>query len=154
MKQSTRIQWANETVQICQDGSYPAPSGRVVHFAAEIERAKAGTVMCSGETPPPNPAQPRVGRTQIKVRNQTTFEALRQLADGASHLACLNFASAKNPGGGFLSGAQAQGKNLSLGRELPNTGIGVSATAPNSPGKKGRCGEREERTQKWTNEVR
>jgi uncharacterized protein (TIGR02452 family) len=89
-----------------------------VHFAAEIERAKAGTVMYSPETPPPRPARPRFGRTQIKVLNQTTFEALQQLSDGAGHLACLNFASAKNLGGGFLSGAQAQEEALARSSAL------------------------------------
>jgi uncharacterized protein (TIGR02452 family) len=118
MKQSSRIQWANETVQICQDGSYRAPSGRMVHFAAEIQRAKTGTVIYSLETPPPGPTRRRFGRTQIRVSNQTTFEALRQLADGTSHLACLNFASAKNPGGGFLSGAQAQEEALARSSAL------------------------------------
>src|SRR5690349_6209905 len=118
MKQSSRVQWANETVQICNDGSYAAPSGRMVHFAAEIERARSGTVMYSPETPPPYPKQRRFGRTQIEVRNETTFSALQRLADGTSHVGCLNFASAKHPGGGFLSGAQAQEEALARSSAL------------------------------------
>jgi hypothetical protein len=35
MSQAIRIQWANETVRICQDGGYLAPSGRTVSFAGE-----------------------------------------------------------------------------------------------------------------------
>jgi uncharacterized protein (TIGR02452 family) len=118
MSQAIRIQWANETVQICKDGTYPAPSGRIVHFAAEIERARAGTVMYSLETPPPYPAQRRFGRTRIEARNETTFSALQRLADGTGHVGCLNFASAKNPGGGFLSGAQAQEEALARSSAL------------------------------------
>jgi uncharacterized protein (TIGR02452 family) len=118
MKQSSRVQWANETVQICKDGAYTAPSGRIVHFAAEIERARAGTVMYSLETPPPYPPPRRFGRTRIEVRNETTFSALQRLADGAGHVGCLNFASAKNPGGGFLSGAQAQEEALARSSAL------------------------------------
>jgi uncharacterized protein (TIGR02452 family) len=118
MKQSSRIQWANETVQICKDGAYPAPSGRIVQFAAEIERAKTGTVMYSPESPPPYPRHRPLGRTQIELRNETTFSALQRVADGTSHLACLNFASAKNPGGGFLSGAQAQEEALARSSAL------------------------------------
>src|SRR5258707_12062420 len=118
MSHAIRIQWANETVQICKDGAYPAPSGRNVHFAAEIERARAGTVIYSLESPPPYPTQRRFGRTQIEVRHETTFSALQRLADGAGHVACLNFASAKNPGGGFLSGAQAQEEALARSSAL------------------------------------
>src|SRR4051812_4141921 len=109
MSQASRVKWANETVAICKDGSYLAPSGRTVNFVEEIERARSGTVIYSPETPPPDPAaQWRLGRTKITVVNETTFDALQRLADGGGHIACLNFASAKNPGGGFLSGAQAQ----------------------------------------------
>jgi uncharacterized protein (TIGR02452 family) len=118
MSQAIRIQWANETVQICKDGGYRAPSGRMVHFAAEIERARAGTLMYSPEYPPPSSLHRRFGRTEIKVLNQTTFEALQQLSHGAGHLACLNFASAKHPGGGFLSGAQAQEEALARSSAL------------------------------------
>lgn len=118
MKQSSRVQWANETVQICKDGSYPAPSGRNVHFAAEIERARAGTVIYSLESPPPYPPPRRFARTRIEVRNETTFAALQRLSDEITHVACLNFASAKNPGGGFLSGAQAQEEALARSSAL------------------------------------
>src|SRR5215831_15589275 len=108
MSHPSRIQWANETVTICNDGGYRAPSGRPVHLAGEIERARAGTVMYSPENPPPSRARRKSGRARMEVHNETTFEALQRLADGVDHVGCLNFASAKNPGGGFLSGAQAQ----------------------------------------------
>ena len=74
--------------------------------------------MYSPENAPARPTQPRSGRTRIKIINQTTFEALKQLSDGTGHLACLNFASAKHPGGGFLSGAQAQEEALARSSAL------------------------------------
>ena len=48
-------------------------------------------------------------QTELLVENCTTFAAARTLiARGFENPLCLNFASAKNPGGGFLSGSQAQ----------------------------------------------
>jgi uncharacterized protein (TIGR02452 family) len=46
------------------------------------------------------------------VVNETTFNALARLGGNGGHVGCLNFASAKNPGGGFLTGAQAQEEAL------------------------------------------
>lgn len=104
-------------MEICQTGSYLAPGGRTVDFAAEIERARGGTVIYSPQAPPPISARRRTGRTRIEVLNETTFGALQRLADGVDHVACLNFASANNPGG-FLSGGQAQEEALARSSAL------------------------------------
>lgn len=47
--------------------------------------------------------------TKFEVVNETTFDAARRLAkEGDENILCLNFASAINPGGGFLKGTIAQ----------------------------------------------
>ena len=52
--------------------------------------------------------------TGFEVINDTTLAAARRLveAERGSDPLCLNFASAKNPGGGFLGGSQAQEESL------------------------------------------
>src|SRR5262249_17412335 len=52
--------------------------------------------------------------TEFRVVNCTTLAAARQLVreEGAADVLCLNFASGKNPGGGFLNGSQAQEESL------------------------------------------
>jgi uncharacterized protein (TIGR02452 family) len=118
MNRAKRIECANEAVTICSTGSYITPSGRIINIAAEIERAKSGTILYSPETPPPRRTPRPIVNTQIRVLNETTFGALRRLTDGKSHVACLNFASAKNPGGGFLTGAPAQEEALARASAL------------------------------------
>lgn len=57
-------------------------------------------------------------KTTIEVQNCTVLEALAQLINTSTKLGCLNFASAKNPGGGFLGGAQAQEESLARASAL------------------------------------
>src|SRR5260221_8898092 len=114
MKRVTRALMAKQTVAICDAGFYVAPSGARVNIGAELDSAKAGTILYSPEKPPAQ--KKRVGgvvSTRFEVKNETTFHALARLAgSGSGHLGCLNFASAKNPGGGFLNGSLAQEEAL------------------------------------------
>jgi uncharacterized protein (TIGR02452 family) len=76
-------------------------------------------MLYSTEKPPL--ANPRTGGfvTRFEVNNETTFQALSWLAEsGSGHLACLNFASARNPGGGFLKGSVAQEEALACASGL------------------------------------
>ena len=52
-------------------------------------------------------------KTSFEVREETTIQSLlRNISGGNIDPVCLNFASAKNPGGGFFNGAQAQEESI------------------------------------------
>ena len=51
--------------------------------------------------------------TVFEVIEETTIQSiLRNTSEGYSNPMCLNFASAKNPGGGFFNGAKAQEESI------------------------------------------
>ncbi|WP_031482383.1 TIGR02452 family protein [Streptomyces bicolor] len=98
---------AQETERIVAEGAYRAPGGREVSLVAAIEAARAGTRM-HGPDPVPVP-EASVAETFFEVTGESSLEAARRI-DGSA--AVLNFASARNPGGGYLNGAQAQEEAL------------------------------------------
>ncbi|MFH0172708.1 TIGR02452 family protein [Streptomyces cacaoi] len=108
---------ARETEEIVAAGRYRASDGREVSLSAAIETARAGTRM-AGPGPVEVPEGPAVnspahafGDPLVEVTGESSLEAARRLAD-AGPVAVLNFASARNPGGGYLNGAQAQEEAL------------------------------------------
>jgi uncharacterized protein (TIGR02452 family) len=122
MSRESRKAIAEQTLRIIERGSYTAPAGATVDIAAAIAACCAATRLHSRDdlvqlernvlaSPSPGHA------TRIEVVNETTLSGLRRLVvDG--DVAALNFASAKNPGGGFQSGAQAQEESLARSSAL------------------------------------
>lgn len=106
-----------EAVLITRTGDYLSPSGRTVDIRQDVDAAIAGTVAY-----PPNtrvPASAAGGlKTTFEVTNETTLSAGRRLADAGRRVCALNFASAKNPGGGFLGGSRAQEESLARSSAL------------------------------------
>jgi uncharacterized protein (TIGR02452 family) len=102
---------ARDTIEIVAAGRYTNTSGQKVSVRQLVEAAMDGTVSYPPDEPLPN-VVPSDRKTEFDVVNDTTLAAARQLvADGFNPVA-LNFASARNPGGGFLNGARAQEESL------------------------------------------
>jgi uncharacterized protein (TIGR02452 family) len=99
---------ARETVEIVHNGRYVSPGGVRVSIGAEVTRAVAGTRLYLPEDIIAEPVAAS-STPLVEVTTESTVEAGRRLGPEA---VALVFASARNPGGGFLSGATAQEEDI------------------------------------------
>lgn len=117
MGRSNRKNIATDTLQSLEQGYFNTPSGKVIDIKELQDFAVENTITYS-PTMTDDLLQNRSSKaleapTKIEVTNETSLNATRRLiSEGYTDVVCLNFASARNAGGGFLGGSQAQEESI------------------------------------------
>lgn len=120
-----RKEIAHETLRIMEQGFYEY-EGRRVNFTSEQTYSEDHSCLYVPERGQELVRSFQVpteaNRAELLVANQATVKAiLEYVAAGKEQVGVLNFASAKNPGGGFLNGAMAQEESLAASSGLYRT---------------------------------
>ena len=131
-----RAAMARETLSIVEGGHYVAGDGHRVDISGPTRACIAGTRLWLPEELSALRGRiaaipRRVGRdTRFAVADEGTLTAARRLcAEGFTRVGVLNFASARNPGGGFLGGSLAQEESLASSSALYVSQTSEAATA-------------------------
>lgn len=125
MNRNHRTKLAQETLEILNQGIYSTATGETVDIQPAVNHCVENTRYYSPEDLNiilnrvlQLPSLPKP--TQFAIQNETTLQGAQRLALSKQFqtIVALNFASAKNPGGGFLSGSQAQEESLARSSAL------------------------------------
>lgn len=109
---------ARETEAIVEAGFYRTPQGREVSIERALTTALSGTRLY-GPEPVPVAALDHDRTPVIEVTGESSLRAAaRMTGERPGKVAVLSYASARNPGGGYLNGAQAQEEALCRGSAL------------------------------------
>ena len=111
---------AQDTMRILRERHYVV-NGVTIDIASDISRTNENSVFIKQEEADclEEGFAPKPGTQLIELRDESTLEAIFRLCrQGERAFGVLNFASAKNPGGGFLNGALAQEESLAIASGL------------------------------------
>lgn len=124
---------ARETMKIMEQGYY-IYGGERIWIKDQMELSVSRSILITPEQGhalleqyekkcPEFPASiPAENSHNVRVENTSTVDAILKLTEeGKTDIGVLNFASAKNPGGGFLNGAMAQEESLAASGTLYQT---------------------------------
>lgn len=118
-----RANKAQETLDILEKGCYNV-SGKEIQLKNKIGKSVEDAILYTPDffekigADVDRLLHERKYQTVIEVKNCTSMEAAEEFVKTVGKTACLNFASAKNPGGGFLGGSQAQEESLTRASAL------------------------------------
>lgn len=118
-QRSARACIAEETLNILRNGYYQNPLGQQVDINAALQTCQTQTRLYLPHHAVQLPAPSDIAATWEVVNETTLCGAQRLHMEGNFHkIGVLNFASAKNPGGGFIGGSQAQEESLARSSTL------------------------------------
>ncbi|AAK80500.1 uncharacterized protein (TIGR02452 family) [Clostridium acetobutylicum] len=106
---------ASETLSVINDGYYINKSNEKIDIKTFTDRAIEGTeLVCELKNEEGNKLNASLDKAELTVVNNATINAIIELRNSgiSGNVIALNFASAKNPGGGFQSGANAQEESI------------------------------------------
>lgn len=127
MERLKRMALAQETLKINEQGYYINAKNEKINIKNALNKACDNTELFEeqdfaaifekrdailAKLPPKN--------TVFELTTETSLAAAERLSKTEKDIFCLNFASAKNPGGGFLNGSQAQEESLARSSSLYN----------------------------------